>query len=291
MPLTRSTLLAGVLATLALVSVDAEAQAQPEPTPAPTDVEPSAAPPAPETPSPAPPAAQPSPTVIQVPGPVVVHVGPTTSGPPPLARDATPSVPVAPTSAAAPPDPGEYEDPELDVARPRRGHFMMRIGAGPSLYSFHGDRVWMGGADMTLGADTKAGSFGANLSFGYGRTEPGLPAWRVDLGADLAWQIGVVRLGLGPRVGALGISRVTYDGSFGFLTAGIIGIASVDLVHTEGFNMSLAIRPSLEVATEPFLFGLGHNEGGGIMGGTALLDFRWRAPKGPPKPKKPRRVD
>lgn len=242
---------------------------------------------------PQPPAAAPSDgTTITTSGPVIVHVGP---GPAP-APSVAPAPAVSPARAsvgggrASPPpddDPATYEDPELDVAYPRRGHFMMRLGAGPAVYSFHGDRILMGGADMTLGADTKAGSFGANVSFGYGRTEPGLTAWRFDIGGDLAWTVGPVRLGVGPRIGALGIGRVTFDGSFGFVTAGLVGIASIDLVHTDGFNLSLAVRPSIEAVWEPLIFApLGHENDGAIMGVSSLLEFRFRAPKGPPKPKR-----
>lgn len=226
-------------------------------------------------------------------GPIVIHVEPTAPSPPPATPSPPPSA-AQPTLAgprvggpspwAAGEDAAAYQDTELDAPYPRRAHFMGRIGVGPSVYSFYGDRLLTGGPDVTLAADTKAGSYGGNFGFSVGRTEPGLHAWRVYFGADLEWPIGPVRLGIAPRAGVLSIARLTQNDSFVFVTAGIAGVFSIDLVESEGFSLALAVRPSIENASQ--LFG----DSVGLYGGTALLDFRFRAAKtSPPKPPKPKR--
>lgn len=283
----RSVVASLALAAGLLTSSLASAQSEPDPDGEPSP--PAALPPAP--PPPAPPSPQPqSPpgTTISTEGPVVIRVGPPPASPPPaspppVAPPVAPDAPIAPVTEA--PRPGEpYEDHDLDTPYPRRAHFMMRTGLGPSFYSFHGDRLIMGGLDMTLGADTKAGSYGANLGFAWGKTEPGLTAWRFDIGADLEWPIGPVRLGIGPRFGVFEVNRITTSSPFAFVTVGLVGVASVDLIQSDGFALALSARPSVEAAME--FFTLHGDNGGALMGVSTFLEFRFRAPKGPPKPPK-----
>jgi hypothetical protein len=91
------------------------------------------------------------------------------------------------------------------------------------------------------------------------------------------------RLGFGPRAGFEGIDRITSDDSFLYLTFGLAAVASIDLVDKRGFRLALAVRPTAEYATQFALLGAG--DSAGIFGGTASLEFRWRAPRRAPKPK------
>ena len=233
-----------------------------------------------------PPGAPPTPPPATGPA-VIVHVEPApAAASPPSAPLQSATLPGPTVTRASPWDPGEtpYEDPDVDAPYPRRAHFMARVGVGPSVYSFYGDRVLMGGPDVTFAADTKAGSFGGNFGFSLGKTEPGLKTWRFHLGADVEFPIGPVRLGVAPRFGMFSVGRLTQDSSMAFLTVGLAGVVSVDLFHSEGFALALGVRPSIENAVQ--LFG----DSVGLYGGTALLDFRWRAAKtSPPKPPKPKK--
>ena len=60
-------------------------------------------------------------------------------------------------------------------------------------------------------------------------------------------------------------------------TIGVAVLASINVVHSEGFALNVGIRPGLDKLSD----------GGGLYGMTGLLDFQWRASRVvAPPPKK-----
>ena len=224
-----------------------------------------------DTPPPPPPAG----------GPVTIYVEP--GAPPPTVVTRPPAwAPVPPAPAEAP----RYDN-DLTSNYPRRSHFVFRASVGPSIESFHGDRIITFGGEVAAGADTKAGSFSAVIALDAGKTEQSLGVWQLHIGTDLVWPIGPVRLGVEPRFGVVDIARVTTDEHFTMLTYGIGAFVGVDLFKSDGFTLAAHAVPRIESAGDLAIFG--NSTGGALLGMTTLLDFRFRAPKrlphAKPKPK------
>ncbi len=154
---------------------------------------------------------------------------------------------------------------------------MTRIAAGGSARSLFGSYMVGGDVDAGLGLDTRYGSFSFLAAFFTGVTEGGFFTLHGEIGFHLAWPIGIVRLGLSPRVGYLDFDRVTTDRQFGAYSAGLSGIASVDLIKDAGWSFALGARPALHALLPAANDGIGQDAAAVLVGAGVFVEVRFRA--------------
>lgn len=165
---------------------------------------------------------------------------------------------------------------ELDAPVPKHTHFAMRLAGGGTGRALYDSYLVGGEGSASFGVDSPYGFYALRLGFFGGMVEGGLTAIHGTAGFDLAWPIGIVRLGLSPRVGYLDIDRVTTERQFGAYTFGVAAHASVDLVRRDGVAFALAVEPSADVAAAFGNDGRTSDSAAPLLGGTAFLEVRWR---------------
>lgn len=187
-----------------------------------------------------------------------------------IAQPGEARTPVEPTSVAAVP-------PTADASPASRlPSFSLRASSGGSSRMLFDS--WLLGGEGALGAgvDTTAGTYSLTAGVFGGVVEGGFTAIQGTVGFDAEWPIGIVRLGLGPRVGYLGIDRVTTYRQFGAYTFGLCGRASVDVWQGEALALALGLRPSAEVAAALGNDGPTADSAAPLLGGSAFVELRWR---------------
>ncbi|NUP13320.1 MAG: hypothetical protein HOW73_45355 [Polyangiaceae bacterium] len=180
-----------------------------------------------------------------------------------------------------PADAETWSDPDLDVDYPQRSHLSFRAVGGGGLRAVHSTLIGGAEAELSLGADTKRGSFLGSLHVFGGRTEGGLPVGHFTFGPTLAWQLGLVSIGPKLRIGYFWIDRVTSDDPIDALTVGGAAALTVDLHRNEGF--AVALNGELRAdALLPF-FEIFDDQGTtGLWGASLGLQIRLRAPRRTP---------
>ena len=168
-------------------------------------------------------------------------------------------------------DVSEYDadDPEIDVPYPQTRHFTLKSGAFGTVSSLHQDRVVWIGPHLSLGSEGPLGSVFGDLALASGKTTYGLTAWRFTAGIEFEWPVRPFRFGFAPRVGLLEVDRITAGKKMLDATLGVAFLASIDLVHTDGFALNVGARPSVDALSD----------GGGLYGMTGVIDFQWRSPR------------
>lgn len=172
-------------------------------------------------------------------------------------------------------------DPELDAPVPETPHFAVRASAGGSARALFGAYIAGGETDIGVGVDTSVGSYGLAATVFAGVLEGGFTIVHVAAGFDLMWPVGIVRLGMQPRVGYLGMERLTSDRQFGAYTFGLAARATVDLHRDDGVAVALGIEPTVDVVAALGNDGASADSATGLYGGSAFLEIRWRRPERP----------
>lgn len=175
-------------------------------------------------------------------------------------------------------DAPSVEDIELEAAYPKRSHLTMKIVTGAAIERIADVDFYGAYGEFALGADTRGGGFFAVLAPGGGQTEGGLQYQEFLLGVDAEWPLDFVRLGLRPRIGWLGIERVTESSKIEALRGGIGVMLGVDLIGGDGWVFGLDLEPRIDAAVTPLdIFDeYPTYTAFGVRGG---LSLRWRAPR------------
>ena len=167
--------------------------------------------------------------------------------------------------------------PQIDALYPDRAHFALKLRSGVAADRVADAGLYGAYGELALGADTRGGGFFAALGAGGGQTDGGLGFQSFSLGVDVEWPVDIVRLGLRPRVGWLGVDRVTSDEKMDAFRGGIGGLIAVDLLRSEGWTLSFDVEPRVDAVKsaayfedDPTYVALG------ARGGFAL---RFRAPR------------
>lgn len=187
-----------------------------------------------------------------------------------------------PAAAQAQEDPPEAEPempaPELDAPYPSRSHFAFKLRSGGAVERLAGANLYGGYGGVAFGADTRAGGFFGAIGAGGGRTEGGLHFQEFCLGVDLEWPIDIIRLGLRPRIGWIGVDRVTADEKMEAFRGGLGGLFAVDFLRSDGWIVSLDLEPRIDaVASASRLFE--DDPTYAVFGVRGGLTLRFRAPR------------
>ncbi|NUP10983.1 MAG: hypothetical protein HOW73_33470 [Polyangiaceae bacterium] len=167
-------------------------------------------------------------------------------------------------------------DPDLDAPSPTKPMLMVRASAGATTRALFDSMVVGGELDVGAGIDTASGSYALGVSAFAGVVEGGLFCMHAALGIDLAWPIGIVRIGVRPRVGYIGIDRVTTERQFGAYTFGLAGRVTVDVFRDQGFAFALGAEPTADVAAALGNDGESGDGAAPFVGGRAFLEVRIR---------------
>jgi hypothetical protein len=109
-----------------------------------------------------------------------------------------------------------------------------------------------------------------------GIVEGGLATLHATAGFAFDWPVGILHLGLQPRIGYIGIDRVTNEREFGAYTFGLAGRAALDIVRDSGFTFAIGVEPTVEVAAALGNDGLSQDSAAPLLGASAFLEVRWR---------------
>lgn len=163
-------------------------------------------------------------------------------------------------------------------AQPASHHpsFTVRASSGGSSRMLFDSWLLGGEGALSAGVDTSVGTYSLTAGVFGGVVEGGFTAIQGTVGFDAEWPIGIVRLGLGPRIGYLGIDRVTTYRQFGAYTFGLCGRASVDVWQGEALALAFGLRPSAEVAAALGNDGPTADSAAPLLGGSAFVELRWR---------------
>lgn len=194
----------------------------------------------------------------------------------PARAEDSPAAPVAPTVA---PDQADPDEGDVESVVPKRTHFAFGAGAGATALDFHSDALFLGGAFLSFGADTRVGMFDGVLKYERGSTEHGLGAENFSVGGGFSWALDRLRLGVGLHSGFFSVDRITSDASFDYFTLGLDGLLGVELVRAGGFSLALALRPRVAAALQFTL--LDESDDTATAGATLGLEIRVRAPRAP----------
>lgn len=165
---------------------------------------------------------------------------------------------------------------DLDAERPTRARFAMRASAAGGSRALFDSYLLGAGGQLGAGVDTPVGSFTLLASVFGGVVEGGFTTVHGAVGFDADWPIGLFRLGLGPRIGYLGVDRLTTERQFGAYTFGLAGRASVDVMRDRGVALALGVRPTVDVAAALGNDGPTADSAAPLLGGDAFLEVRWR---------------
>lgn len=191
-----------------------------------------------------------------------------------LAQDFAPTQPLPRASE-------EWRDPDLDAFYPQRSHASFKLAASGGARSLYRSLIGLGGVEVAVGADTKAGSFHGAIGGAGGLTETGLSYGQFTLGPDLEWNLDILRLGVHPRFGYTAIGRVTEGQPFELFNWGIGALIGVDLYRSAGIAFAVGAEPKLEWVSSLSLF---EDSDDAFIGGVnAFLQFRYRAARDSPE--------
>ncbi|MFO0548348.1 MAG: hypothetical protein U0271_08180 [Polyangiaceae bacterium] len=165
---------------------------------------------------------------------------------------------------------------ELEASTPDSTHLVVRGAAGPVARALFDSYSVGAGLDLGVGVDSSVGSYALAVSAFGGVLEGGLEMVHVTAGFDMSWALGIVRLGLTPRIGYLAISRITSERQFGAYTFGLAARLSVDLYRDEGLAIALGAEPTADVVAALGNDGASADSAASLAGGGLLLEVRWR---------------
>ncbi len=168
------------------------------------------------------------------------------------------------------------DNKEADAPAPSSVHLAARAWAGAGARSLYDVYFAGGDAHVGVGVDAPSGTYGLSASFFGGVIEGGLPALQVGFGFYLEWPVGPLRFGFEPRIGYIGIERVTTERQFGAYTFGVAGHATVDLIRRDGFAFAVGIEPTAEVAAALGNDGASSDGAAPLLGATAIVQVRYR---------------
>lgn len=171
----------------------------------------------------------------------------------------------------------EGADAAPDAAAKRDAHTFVRASIGGSARALYDAEVLGGEADAGIGIDTRYGDYSLDLSFFAGTTAGEFITLHGAAGVDMAWAVGVFHFGLTPRVGYLGLSRLTTDRQFGAYTFGLALHGSADVYKKDGATLALGLQPTAEVAISPGADGPGEAAPAALCGGRAFIEVRYDA--------------
>lgn len=158
---------------------------------------------------------------------------------------------------------------------PFETHSFIRVSAGGSARGLYDSYVVGGDAKVGVGIETSAGAYSLGVSFFAGTTEGGFLTLHATAGIDMTWRVGIVRLGLEPRVGYIGLARETTDRQFGAYTFGLAAHGSVDLWSKGATTLALGLEPMGDVAVALGSDGSGDDVPAPLYGGRAFFEVRY----------------
>lgn len=156
--------------------------------------------------------------------------------------------------------------------------FELTASAGGSARALYESYVFGGEGAVSVGLASPVGSYALRLGGFGGVVEGGLTTIHIYAGFDMAWELGIVRLGVTPRIGYLGIERFTIDRQFGAYTFGLAGHVAVDVFRDESLAFSLGVEPTADVAAALGNDGAEADGAAPLVGGRGFLEVRWQAP-------------
>lgn len=156
-------------------------------------------------------------------------------------------------------------------------HTFVRASVGGAARALYDADVLGGEVDAGVGIDTRYGDYSIGLTFFAGTTAREFVTLHGAAGVDMAWPVGIFRFGLTPRVGYIGISRLTTDRQFGAYTFGLALHGSVDVFRKGGTTLALGLQPTGDVALAAGADGPGQSIPAPLYGGRAFLEVRYDA--------------
>lgn len=134
-------------------------------------------------------------------------------------------------------------DPYAVEPEPARRRFTFYATAGLTYRPLYGVPILGADLEFSFGGRTRSVDIHGSVGGAIGRTEQGLLAGQLRIGPTFLFPVGDrVRLGFEPRSGWIGIRRITKNETIGDLTAGLNGIATVDLASGEEYAIFLGGR-------------------------------------------------
>lgn len=156
--------------------------------------------------------------------------------------------------------------------------FELTVSAGGSARALFDSYVFGGEGAVSAGFASPAGSYALRLGGFGGIVEGGLTTLHIYAGFDMAWEIDIVRLGVTPRIGYLGIERFTLDRQFGAYTFGLAGHVSVDVFRDESIAFAIGLEPTADIAAALGNDGAEADGAAPFVGGRGFFEVRWQAP-------------
>lgn len=176
-------------------------------------------------------------------------------------------------------DEARAEDLAAAASTPSRdAHTFVRASLGGSARGLYDSYVVGGEAEAGLGLQTSVGAYSLAVSFFAGMTEGGFLTLHGTAGIDMTWSVGIVRLGVEPRVGYLGLARKTTDRQFGAYTFGAAFHGSVDLFSKGGTTLALGLEPTVDAAVALGGDGTGDDVPAPLYGARAFFEVRYDVP-------------
>lgn len=157
----------------------------------------------------------------------------------------------------------------------RDAHTFVRASMGGSARALYDADVLGGEVDAGIGIDTRVGAYSLVVAFFAGSTTRDFLTLQGTAGVDMAWPVSVFHFGLTPRIGYVGLSRLTTDRQFGAYTFGVALHGSVDLHANKGTTVALGLEPTAEVAISPGADGPGEAVPAPLLGGRAFIEVRY----------------
>jgi hypothetical protein len=156
-------------------------------------------------------------------------------------------------------------------------HTFVRASVGGAARGLYDSPMLGGEAALGIGIDTRSGAYSLGLSFFAGSTEGGFLTLHGTAGLDLAWRVGIVRLGFEPRVGYIGLDRETTDRQFGAYTFGLAIHGAVDVFDKNGTSFAIGLEPTADAAVALGSDGPSDGAAAPLYGGRAFFEIRYRA--------------
>lgn len=162
-------------------------------------------------------------------------------------------------------------------APPYDVHTFARASIGGAVRGIYDVPMYGGEANAGVGIDTAVGAYSLAVTFFVGSTAATLLTVHGAAGIDMTWPVGILRFGLEPRIGYLGIDRLTSPRQFGGYTFGIELHGAVNVYEGRVTTLSLGIAPSADVAIAPGSDGPGDDLPAPFYGGRAFFEVRYDA--------------
>lgn len=173
----------------------------------------------------------------------------------------------------------EAPDPmqaDRDRASPLKTHVAVRGAGGGAMRALFDSMVIGGEAKVSVGIDAPYGEFALTIAMFGGEVEGGFLALHPRVGIDVAWPVDIVRIGFEPRIGYLGISRLTSERQFGAYTFGLAARVTVDLHRGDGVAWAIGAEPAADIAAALGNDGQAQDSAAPLIGASAFLEVRWR---------------